>query len=157
MPNALPVKSAFASTGIYLGVQSTNSNGISESRITACLPCYGRQTVPRERDLLSNYNTDQHLSEATPQEYVVELKIANDVVAIAELPRSSPAAYDAYLRSGRLVGNPLSMQASIPERQVLILTTSGLNFVCLPRPIDMLVAELNGENINSALQRATET
>lgn len=118
---------------------------------------YGRQTYPREPRQNADYTVFNASAESGPLEYVGFMGNTKNIIAMAELPANSPAKLPPYLRTGTLADNPLTMQASINDRQVLILSTTGLAFWRLPRQIDMLAAELNTDHNANAVKLATQT
>lgn len=130
------------SSGTFIGVQVDNSGPTAATRLIVTVPHSGRQSALRE----NHENYDPPIL----QEWIVSAQIPSQVWTVVEIPSGDPANAPFSLRLGSGRGlSELPRQATAEARQFLILATSGLYWATLPRPIDILQADLKIEKDNA--------
>jgi nuclear pore complex protein Nup155 len=128
---------SFYSSGTTVAVQVSNDSEPS-TRVTITSPWAGRQSAMRE-----NFESYQP---PVLQEWSVVETIPSQVWTIAEVHETNPANAPTTLRrSDNIALSALPRQATVGARKLLLLATSGIFWVTLPRPIDMLEADIDLE------------
>jgi nuclear pore complex protein Nup155 len=129
---------SFYSSGTTIAVQQQNESASQSSRLTFVTPAVGRQAAMREN--FENYQPP------VLQEWSVVETIPSQVWTIAEVTATDPSRAPVSLRrSDGIALSALPRQATVAARQFLILTTSGIFWASLPRPIDMVENDLDLE------------
>lgn len=128
----------FYSSGILLSVSDDLSGPTPTAKLTITTPHSGRQSAARE-----NF---ENFEMPILAEWAMQEALPSQVWAIAEVAASDPAfAPTSLRRPDGLVLSALPRQNTSTSREFLILTTSGLLFAIVPRPIDMLHSGLEVE------------
>ncbi|KAK4686014.1 hypothetical protein P7C73_g4121, partial [Tremellales sp. Uapishka_1] len=126
------------SSGTLVAVQPDTSTPTPSTRLTFTVQNSGRQPSLRE-----NYD---NFESPMLQEWFATEAIPSQVWTVVEVSSQNPAfSSSALLKEGVLSLTPLARQTSSEARQFLILASSGIFWAILPRPIDMLQSELEGE------------
>ena len=140
------------SSGTTLAVQPDISQGSQASRLHVFTPQIG--FVSSKRD-----NERQKVNTLF-QEYHTVLDLSADVWAIAEVSASNPSRTPLAYRAPATYGgakvialNPLVLEAVGEAREILVLTSVGLDHIVLPRPIDLLreAMVVNGDGYDKAV------